>query len=318
MNAGVRTRRLASGLLGRAAGGGSVLFVSASITFIALHIMPGDPVMAMLGGPTADPSPAAIAAARHEYGLDRPLAVQYGLYLWRLLHGDLGVSFSQHMRVAAVLREQAGPTIVLTLSALAASWIVALLSVLVTTRRNRWLDGAAASVETVGASLPHFWLGIVLLWVFAFRLQWLPPAGNSLAALILPTVSLAIPLGGFIGRVTRDSFAAALDQPFVLSARTRGLSDWQVRVLHVLRHAVLPGLGLSAWAVAALLGNAVVVETIFSRRGIGRQLFEAVSMQDMPLASGIVLFVTCLYVIASLLIEMLSALIDPRLQGARR
>ena len=283
-----------------------------------MHLMPGDPVTAILGGPTANTTPETIAAAIREYGLDKPLPTQYALYLGRLLRGDLGVSFSQHLPVAMVLRDQVGQTLILTTCALVGAWTLALLSVLSLVRRSRLLDGLGSALETIGASLPQFWLGILLLWLFAFRLQLLPPAGNSgVAALVLPTLSLAIPLGGFIAKVTRESLELALDQPFILSARTRGLSDWNVRVGHALRHAVLPGLSLSAWAIGALLGNAVVVETIFSRQGIGRQLFQAVSVQDMPLTVGITLFVTVTYIAASIVIDLVTILVDPRLKESR-
>jgi peptide/nickel transport system permease protein len=311
-----RARRLARQLLHRLTGSILVLLASATITFIALHLMPGDPVTAILGGPTANPTPETVAAAIKEYGLDKPVTTQYALYLARLLHGDLGVSFSQHMRVADVLREQIGPTLLLTASSLLTAWGVALVSVIATVKRSRLLDGVGGMIETMSASVPQFWLGILLLWLFAFRWQILPPAGNgSLAALVLPSLSLAIPLGGFIAKVTRESLELALEQPFILSARTRGLGDFQVRIAHALRHAVLPGLSLSAWAIGALLGNAVVTETIFSRQGIGRQLFLAVCAQDMPLTVGITLFVTIAYVAVSIVIDIIIALIDPRLAG---
>ncbi len=311
-----RAGRLAQKLLHRLGGSILVLLASATITFLAMHLMPGDPITAILGGPYANPTPATIAATIREYGLDKPLVTQYGLYLYRLLHGDLGVSFSQHMRVADVLREQAGPTLVLTVSALFTAWLLALLSVLATTRRSPRLDALGSTIETISASVPQFWLGLLLLWLFAFRWEILPPAGNgSLAALVLPTLSLAIPLGGFLAKVTRESFELALEQPFILSARSRGLGDTQVRIGHALRHAVLPGLSLSAWAIGALLGSAVVTETIFSRQGIGRELFLAVSQQDMPLTVGITLFVTVAYIIASVLIDIVTALVDPRLSG---
>ena len=310
-----RTSLLARSLLHRLGGSLLVLFASATITFVAIHLMPGDPVTAILGGPTANPTPATIAATIREYGLDKPLITQYGLYLDRLLHGDLGESFSQHRRVAAVVREQAGPTLVLAASALLTAWVLALVSVLGTTRRGR-LDALGSVIETVSASIPQFWLGILLLSLFAFRWPLLPPAGNgSLAALVLPTLSLAIPLGGFLAKVMRKSLELALEQPFILSARTRGLGDLQVRIGHAMRHAVLPGLSLSAWAIGALLGSAVVTETIFSRQGIGRELFLAVSVQDMPLTVGITLFVTVAYVIASIAIDIVTALVDPRLSG---
>ena len=203
----------------------------------------------------------------------------------------------------------------LAASALLTAWVLALVSVLGTTRRGR-LDGLGSVIETVSASIPQFWLGILLLSLFAFRWPLLPPAGNgSLAALVLPTLSLAIPLGGFLANVMRKSLELALEQPFILSARTRGLGDLQVRIGHAMRHAILPGLSLSAWAIGALLGSAVVTETIFSRQGIGRELFLAVSVQDMPLTVGITLFVTVAYVIASIAIDIVTALVDPRLSG---
>ncbi len=311
-----RAARLARKLLHRLADSILVLFASATITFVAMHLMPGDPVTAILGGPTANPTPETIAATIREYGLDKPLVTQYGLYLDRLLHGDLGISFSQHRRVAAVVREQAGPTLLLAAAALLTAWALALVSVLATTRRGRRLEATGSMIETISASLPTFWLGILLLSLFAFRWEILPPAGNSgVAALILPALSLAIPLGGFLAKVTREALEIALEQPFILSARTRGLGDFQVRIGHALRHAVLPGLSLSAWAIAALLGSAVVIETVFSRQGIGRELFLAVSVQDLPLTVGITLFVTVAYVIASIAIDIVTVLIDPRLAG---
>jgi len=295
-----------------------MLFTSATLTFLALHVMPGDPVTIILGGATANPTPEAVAAVTHEYALDRPVWVQYGVYLGRLLHGDLGVSFSQHLRVAEVLRAQMGPTLALAGSALLFAWILALLSVLCTTRRGPVISRLGASLEVSAAAIPQFWLGILLLWVFAFRLRLLPPAGSAtLDTLILPTLSLAIPLGGFLAQVTRESLEVALDQPFMLSARMRGLGAGAAMRRHALRHAILPGLNLSAWALGALLGNAAVVETIFSRKGLGRELVYAISGQDMPLTVGIVLFVTLAYVIGSILLEMLYELVDPRLAAAR-
>ncbi|MFT8421977.1 MAG: ABC transporter permease [Gluconacetobacter sp.] len=308
-------------LLHRAAwrllGGLLVLLAAASLTFAALHLTPGDPVTAILGGAAANPTPEAIAAARHEYGLDRPLAVQYGLYIARIARGDLGQSFSQHMPVIAVLRAQAPPTLALMAASLAVAWLLALLSVVPTARRG--MAGAIAStLETISAGLPQFWLGILLLWGLAFEWRLLPPAGNhGLPALVLPTLSLAIPLAGFIAQVMRESFDLALDQPFILTARARGLSDGAVRLCHALRHALLPCIGLSTWAVGALVGNAVAIEIIFSRQGLGRELFLSVATHDMPLVSGIVLFIALTYILAGLAADTLIVLVDPRLKGTR-
>ena len=266
---------------------------------------------------TGNPSPEAIEAARQEFGLDKPLAVQYVLYLGRLLQGDLGMSYSQHLPVTRVLAEQGGATFELTVAALVLAWLLVLLLTVVTAGRGRLIGGVASLLETVSASLPHLWLGVVLLAVFAFGLRWFPPAGSdSLASLVLPAFSLAIPLAGFIAQVTRESLELTLEQPFVLTARTRGLSDLAVRFKHALRHALLPGVALSGWAIGALISGAVVCEVIFSRKGIGRQLYQAVQLQDLPLVIGISLVVAAGYVLANILVDLLYQWIDPRQQEA--
>ncbi len=313
-----RLHALARRLLSRCLGSGGVLLASATVTFLAMHMMPGDIVTAILGGSTTAPTPQTIAAAVREYGLDRPLPVQYGLYLDRLLHGNLGTSFSQHLPVITVLRAGVLPTLELAASALALAWALALVSVLGTVRRRPWLSALGSGLETVGAAMPQFWLGLLLLSLFAFTVHLLPPAGSDgLRALVLPTVALAVPLGGFLAQVTREAFEIALDQPFILSARARGSSDWSVRTRHALRHALLPGISLSNWAVGALIGNAVVIETIFSRKGLGRQLVLGVSSQDMPLTVGIVMVVSVVYIASGFVTDALYVLVDPRL-GARR
>ncbi|MFT4247225.1 MAG: ABC transporter permease [Pseudomonas sp.] len=302
----------------RLLGAALVLWAAATLLFAVLRLMPGDPALAILGGPSANPTAETLAEVRREYGLDQPLPRQYLDYLARLLHGDLGTSYSQHLPVTQVLREQAPATLQLTVAALALAWLLALASVLPSVRRG-WRDRLFSTLETLAAALPQFWLGLVLLAVFAFGLRLLPPAGSDgLRSLVLPALTLGLPLAGFLGQVTRESMALALEQPFVLTARARGLGEAAVRLRHALRHALLPGLSLSGWAIGATLSGAVVTEVIFSRKGIGRQLFYAVQAQDLPLALGIVLFIAAVYVLANLLIDVLQRLVDPRLHGESR
>ncbi|MBV8474873.1 MAG: ABC transporter permease [Hyphomicrobiales bacterium] len=302
----------------RVLGAAVVLYASATVTFFALHLTPGDPVRAVLGGATADPTPETVAATIREFGLDQPLPIQYGLYMGRLASGNLGVSFSQRQPVAEVIAGQIAPTLELMASSIIVAWALALASVLGTTRRNRIIQRLGSALETLSAALPQFWLALVLLAVFAFGLRWFPPQGNqSFASLVLPTFALALPLAGFLAQVTRESLELALDQPFILSARTRGLSDWAVRWRHALRHAVLPGISLTAWAAGSLIGNAVLVEVIFSRQGLGRMLYLAVSHQDMPLTIGVTLVVTLVYIVANTAADILATLVDPRLKGIR-
>ncbi|HCN66625.1 MAG TPA: ABC transporter permease [Pseudomonas sp.] len=300
----------------RVAGGLLVLWAVATLTFFALRLMPGDPVLAILGGPSGNPSPETIAEATREYGLDKPLAVQYALYLGRLVQGDLGVSYSQHLPVTRVLAEQSWATLQLTFTSLVLAWLLVLLLTVLTAGRQRWVAKVASFAETVSAAVPHFWLGLVLLAVFAFGLRWFPPAGSDgWRTLVLPSMALAVPLAGFIAQVTRESLELTLEQPFVLTARTRGLSETAVRFKHALRHAVLPGISLSGWAIGALISGAVVVEVIFSRKGLGRQLYQAVQAQDLPLTIGISLTVAAVYVLANILVDLLHLWVDPRQQG---
>ncbi len=300
----------------RVAGGLLVLWAVATLTFFALRLMPGDPVLAILGGPSGNPSPETIAEATREYGLDKPLAEQYALYLGRLVQGALGVSYSQHLPVTRVLAEQSWATLQLTFTSLVLAWLLVLLLTVLTAGRQRWVAKVASFAETVSAAVPHFWLGLVLLAVFAFGLRWFPPAGSDgWRTLVLPSVALAVPLAGFIAQVTRESLELILEQPFVLTARTRGLSETAVRFKHALRHAVLPGISLSGWAIGALISGAVVVEVIFSRKGLGRQLYQAVQAQDLPLTIGISLTVAAVYVLANILVDLLHLWVDPRQQG---
>lgn len=305
---------LARHALVRLAGGLLVLWVIATLTFFTLRQMPGDPALAILGG--GNPTAETIAAVTHEYGLDKPLSVQYGIYLVHLLQGDLGASYTQHLPVARIIAQQGGATLQLIFAAMVLAWFLVLVWTLLTAGRRRWISGLGSLVETVAAALPQFWLAILLLAVFAFGWRLFPAAGSEgLRTLVLPAFALAVPLAGFIGQVTRESLEVNLEQPFVLSARMRGLGDWTVRYRHVLRHSVLPGISLSGWSIGALISGAVVVEVIFSRKGLGRQLFQAVQTQDMPLVVGITLVVAVGYVIANILVDLLYHLVDPRLRG---
>jgi peptide/nickel transport system permease protein len=205
----------------------------------------------------------------------------------------------------------------LTATALIASWLIAVAVTLLTAHRSRGLAALGSGLETLLAALPQYWLGIVLLVVFAFTLHWLPVVGDGGAeGLVLPALTLALPLAGFLGQVTRDEFSSAMEQPFAVSARARGMSDFGVRWRHALRHAVLPGLTLSGWALGSLFSTAVIVEAVFVRPGLGRVLVDAVKSQDMPVVVGVTLFVATIYVVANLLVNLAFGRIDPRLRSA--
>jgi peptide/nickel transport system permease protein len=184
-------------------------------------------------------------------------------------------------------------------------------------RRGRILPGLGASFEAFTASLPHYWVGMLLLVAFAVQIPIFPViGGDGLAGTVLPVLTLAIPLSGFLGQVLRDEFDKVLDQPFITTARTRGMGDTAVRLRHALRHAVLPGITLSGWALGALVSGSVIAENIYGRPGIGQVLVSAVNNRDVPTVAGIVLVVAAIYVIANLLVDLAYTAVDPRLRVA--
>ncbi|HEV7812705.1 MAG TPA: ABC transporter permease [Leifsonia sp.] len=292
-----------------------VLWAAATLTFFAIRLIPGDPAEAVLGGPGSQASAEALAAARAEYGLDQPLIVQYLSQLARYARFDFGTSFSLRQPVSTVIGEQLGGTILLAVLSLALAWVLALAVALWSTRSGRVAAAIGTALEVVAVALPHFWLATSLVLLFSTMLGWLPPLSTSgPAGLVLPTVTLAIPLAGFIGQIMRESLLDALSSPFVLAARTRGETESGVIWRHALRHAALPAIGLSGWAFGNLVSGAVVVETIFARPGLGRSLLSAVQDRDVPLVTGIVLVVALAYSLVTTLTDLLDRIADPRLR----
>jgi peptide/nickel transport system permease protein len=221
------------------------------------------------------------------------------------------------MPVSQVIRLNVGPTAELTLGSLVLSWVLAVAWTLLTVRRGRVISAIGSGLEVLAASLPQYWLGIILLEVLAFRFAVFPATGGTgLQGLVLPSLTLALPIAGFLGQVTREEFESALEQPYVTSARARGMSDWGVRLRHALRHAVLPGITLSGWALGALISGAVIVESLFSRNGLGNTLLTGVTQQDMPLTIGVTLIVAVVYVVATIAVDILYQVADPRLRSA--
>ncbi|WP_108251699.1 ABC transporter permease [Planctomonas deserti] len=301
----------------RVAGAAFVLWAVATLTFFAIRLIPGDPAEAILGGPGSQASDEALAAVRAEYGLDQPIAVQYVRQLGRLAVGDLGTSYSLREDVAALLGAQLPGTLLLAVLALAVAWLLALALATWSTRGGRVSAAVGSGLEVIAAALPHFWIAIVLILVFSTGLGWFPPISTpGVAGLVLPVVTLAIPLAGFLGQVMRESLLDALEAPFTVSARARGESEAGVRQVHVLRHAALPAVSLSGWAFGFLVSGAVVVETIFARPGLGRTLLNAVTLRDIPLVLGVVLVVAAAYIVVTLLTDAAQRLLDPRTRAA--
>lgn len=297
-----------------------VLWGAATVAFFAQLALPGDRATTILNiraGQAQLRTVAELAPIRAQFGLDRPVLVQYLDYLRGLVVGDFGTSYQQFRPVTGVVGEQLGSTITLSLTAIAFAWVLMVAWVVLTAGRARRISAAGSFLDVVAAGLPTYWLAIILLLVFALGLRWFPVlGGEGLQGIVLPALTLAIPLAGFMAQSVRAEFEHALDQPFVTTARMRGLGDWGVRLRHVLRHAAIPAVTLSGWAVGATISGAVVVESVFSRRGIGSVLVAAVNAQDLPVVVGIVTLVAITYVVVNLVVDVVYTLVDPRLKKA--
>lgn len=311
-------------LLGRLAAAALVAWVVATVVFFALRAAGGDPSEAILGGPGSQTGPEAMARVREEYLLDEPLVVQYLLQLARTATFQLGDSYARRRPVSELIGDQIGGTLVLAAVALALAWLIALAVATIATlargRRARSAAGVLRGAEVVASVMPHFWLGAVLIAVFAGGLGWLPATSNdnSPAALLLPAITLAVPVAGFLGQVMRDSLDEAHLAPFATTSRTRGASEQWVLWRHSLRHAALPAIALSGWAFGSLLSGAVVVETLFGRPGLGRLLIEATHARDVPVVIGVVLVIALGYVVVMSVADLLERAVDPRLRDRVR
>ena len=300
----------------RVAGAAAVMLIVATLAFAALQLIPGDPAEAALGGPGSQASAEALAAARAEFGLDRPILVQYFDFLWRLVRGDLGVSYSQSIPVAQVLQHAIGPTLALAGLSLAVAWLIALVSVFVASGTSRAGRAVTSALDLVAAAMPNFWLAGLLVLLFTSVLGWLPAVSTGgFTGIILPALALAIPTAGFIAQVCRAGVDVARDAPFVESARARGETESGVRLRHILRHGIVPGLNMTAWALGSLLGGAAVIEVIFARPGLGRTLVNAVTVRDIPVVLGVVLFAALAYVVVTLVTDLTIARVDPRTEA---
>lgn len=314
--------RVARWALARLGSAVLVVWVVTTVVFFALRAS-GDPLEAILGGPGSQAGEEAVARARETYGLDAPLVWQYVLLLGRVATLQLGDSYARRQPVGELIAAQLPSTLLLASLALILAWVLALAGALVA-RTARGVVGRAVAaalrgVEVVATVMPQFWLGAVLILVFAASLGVLPATstGADPIGLILPVITLAVPIAGFLAQVMRDSLAEADAAPFAVTARSRGASESRVLLRHTLRHASLPALALSGWAYGSLLSGAVVVETLFARPGLGRLLIDGAMQRDVPLVIGAVVVVALVYVAVMIVVDALELVVDPRLRTRR-
>lgn len=295
----------------------AVLWGAGTLSFVAVKLIPGDPVSILMGGENIVGEAERLALIQ-QYGLDQPLVVQYARYLGAALVGDFGQSYQYRQPVSEVIAEAAVPTLQLASGAILLASSLALLNALSTAGRRRGLRTLLAGLELTLLSTPVYWIGIALLSLFSFRLQWFPVTGNDgISALVLPVVALSLPLAALLGQVLRDGLEEALAQPFALTVRTRGVSETALRVRHCLRHAALAASTVTGTLIAGLLGGSILTETVFGRAGIGQITLLAIKTRDMPLVLGLVMVSALVFVVVNLLVDTAYLVIDPRLRRAK-
>jgi peptide/nickel transport system permease protein len=314
------------------------------LTFVLSHAIPANPVTASLGEQAAA-DPAVVAAFRHEWGLDRSLPEQYGVYLWNLLHGNFGVSISTRQPVWLDLRQTLPATIELAVVAMSLSILVGIpLGVLSAVRRDSVLDQLTRVISLVGTSMPIFWLGLVALLIFYARLGWVPAPGRLSAALaappmvtgfllidsllagrsavaldalrhlVLPAVVLSTYNLGILARLMRGSTLDVLGEDYVRTARAKGLAERAVTLRHAARNALIPVVTVIGLSFGRLLSGAVIIESVFAWPGLGSYAFRTATALDFPAIMGVGIVVATVYVLANLLVDVAYALIDPRIQ----
>jgi peptide/nickel transport system permease protein len=290
-----------------------VVFGAITLVFFVLYMLPGDPA-ALVAGPGA--SPAMIANIQAQLGTNRPLWLQYGSYLWRLAHGDLGTSFATNQPVLASIWTQFPATLELTMFSCAIAVVLGVsLGVVSAVFENRWLDRLIQTIVLFLVAMPSFWIGILLILFFSVWLHWLPAMGSATASqLILPSACLGLNVSGQLERMVRGSVLDVLHEPFVATLRGKGLREFPILFRHVLRNALIPVITLFGVLIGQLLSGAVVIETLFARQGVGRLVVDALSVRDIPVLQGVVLFVSVIYVFLNLLVDLSHAWIDRRVR----
>lgn len=305
------------------------------VIFVMVRLIPGDPVVIMIGAENA--SPDEVTRLRHLLGLDQGIHVQYARFLGRLVTGDLGASIASDEPVSRLIRERLPATIELTLAAILVSLTIAIpVGVISAVRRYSAVDTAGTVAALMGISMPNFWLGVMLIFLFSVRLGWLPASGRgepllaglsgafasgsgaalglAVTHLVLPAVTLGSALAAVVMRLTRSSMLEVIGQDFIRTARAKGLQGNRVILHHALRNALIPVVTVVGLEFGALLGGAVITETIFAWPGIGRLAIRSIIQRDFPVVQGVVLMIALVRICANLAVDVAYAAIDPRIR----
>ncbi len=290
------------------------ILLTSVVVFLMLYLIPGDPASIYVGESQA--TPERIAQIRHSLGFDRPLYVQYGDFLWKALHGNLGRSVQTNRPVAQEVLDRLPNTIQLAVAAM----ILAILSgvslgLISGLKQNSWLDTLAMLGALTGVSIPVFWLGLLLIMFFAVRLHWFPATSQpGLRGLVLPAISLALLSTATLARLVRSSIIEVLHLEFLQTTRAKGLRERTVVLRHALPNALIPVITVIGLQFGSLLSGAVVTETVFARPGLGKLVVDSIQNKDFPVVQGVILVLAMIYVVVNLLVDLSYAIIDPRIR----
>ncbi len=284
------------------------------VVFLMLQFIPGDPAEIFLGENRS--TPELLAKVRHDMGLDRPLHVQYGSYMWNALQGDFGRSLNNNRPVRDEILARLPSTLELTFAALLIAVVLGFsLGIISALKHNTWVDSLAMLLALVGVSMPVFWLSLLLIFIFSVQLGWLPAIGQGgIKRLILPAFALGLLSSSTLARLVRSSMLDVMSQDFVRTARSKGLRERAVVLRHALKNALIPAVTVLGLQFGQLLSGAVITETVFSRLGLGKLYVEAILNKDFTMVQGITLFIALAYVLINLLVDVSYAAIDPRVR----
>ena len=298
-----------------------LLFLVSLVVFALVHALPGDPAVLFLG---EEADPETLARFRVRLGLDRPLVAQYAAWLGRALRGDLGRSLRTNQPVAEAILERLPVTLELLAAALSVSLAIAIpMGIVSAVKRNSGVDLVSTVFALVGFAMPGFWLGIILIYVFALLLRWLPPSGwvplpasvpQNLLSLVLPAFTLGTALAALVTRQLRSGMLEVLRQDYVRTAQAKGLSERQVVGKHALKNALISVVTVVGLQLGGLLGNTIITETLFALPGVGRLMIDSIFSRDFFVVQGVILFLAVGYVLSNLLVDVLYSYLDPRIR----
>ncbi len=299
----------------------ATLIVTATIVFVALEILPGDPAEVMLG---LNATPDTVAAVRADLGLDKPAIVRFGTWIYGLATGDLGKSYAYRVPVSELIAERLQVTFPLTLLAMVISTAIGIPAGLVAaSRAGKWRDIVVMTLAEIGLSVPNFWFGILFVLLFAVTLQWLPAGGFAgwdqgiiagIRSLLLPAISLALPQAAIIARLMRSAAIDALSEDWVRTARAKGLTRGATLLKHVLRNAMVPVVTILGLQFSYLIAGTIIIENVFALPGLGRLIFQAIGDHDIIVVKDLVVIFAGVVVIVNFIVDLLYGLIDPRLR----